>query len=882
MIPLPKTCLGCPLFSEHKGFSILEGDGSSGLLVVAESLGRQEEKAGLPLRPTAPAGGVFQRAVNVSGLKRSLMTLTNTIRCKSEAQHPPEAIVHCRQYLDQAVEERKPRMILALGDVPLRELSTVGGSISELRGYVLQSRYGIPMIATYHPSHLAREPAKFSQLFGVFMHDLRVAERMARRGVPEKLSTRYNLTPTVEDCERLLERLQADPALLLSIDVETASILGQTEPESWKHKRIIQIQFSCVAGEALAIPFADPFLDVIRRILLTNNPKVGWNSRLSDEIVLRAHGFEIGGEFYDGMLMWSHLQPSFGGGRDASDDEDKGAPAKLLNLQSAVSFYYPQEGVWKHTVVPAGLGYGGYLTLLHRLRWYGCRDADLAWRVGTRLMQTLKSQGLWHGFYRYKHLLGQVLTKMSERGLPIDRERQQNLHRKIEEQLAVLDDELQSQVPLEVKPVKTYKSWPVDLREAVKAAGLWVKCCKPQEFPEVVAAMGYEINGCLLKRLPFNPDSPKQVMRYIEYQVEAVGRPWFVPIDVDTRKPTTNKAGIESLISLTDDPTLKQIRKCKKIADLRSYCEGEWVPGDDDRVHTEFRVGATATGQTSAVRPPVQTYPKHVDPEDTWLVPFIKDIKSIIRAKPRHRMVEVDMTGFHAKVQGHLAGDLLYSRLASLDLHSYNTAYYLKLPDAPSLSKLDDESLSKRLKQIRDEHSYERNFILKRIAYLRQFRGGEQKAASILKIPVVEVMEIFDMMDAEFKPTFKDFPAAIEKLLNKSPKLVSPFGCQRWFWDQDIQQAVAFLPANCAHCTIQDALIRLDKRGALDKYQAVNFVHDALWFHCPDELVDECIAVVKEELERPSEILVSEKMGAFQCGASVSVGLDMAMSVEDT
>jgi uracil-DNA glycosylase family 4 len=150
MIPLPKTCISCPLYSEHKGFSRLEGDGSSGLMVIAESLGRNEERDSLPLRPNAPSGGVFQKAVDMSGLSRPSRTLTNIIRCKAEAPYPPEAVAQCRQYLDAAVEERKPSFILALGDVPLQELSLIKGQQSSLRGYVLPSRYNIPMIATFH------------------------------------------------------------------------------------------------------------------------------------------------------------------------------------------------------------------------------------------------------------------------------------------------------------------------------------------------------------------------------------------------------------------------------------------------------------------------------------------------------------------------------------------------------------------------------------------------------------------------------------------------------------------------------------------------------------------------------------------------------------
>jgi uracil-DNA glycosylase family 4 len=872
------------LFDEHKGFSRLEGDGSSGLMVIAESLGRQEERESLPLRPTAPSGGIFQRAVDTSGLSRPSMVLTNTIRCKSEAPYPPEAIEHCRQYTDAAIEQQQPRFILALGDVPFQALKTVDGGLMELRGYVLPSRYGIPMIATAHPSRIARGD---SYLFPVLRHDLRIAQRYALHGIPQPLPTTYNLTPTIDDVLAYIDCLEHDPSLYVSYDCETGEIIGRKGPKDWRQKELIQIQFSSAIGEAIVLPWEGEYRSLAKRIMAAGHTKLGWHSRLSDDLLLRANDFTIGGEAFDCMTMFSHLQPSFASGKDAKESDDKGVPSRLLNLQSAISFYYPYEQLYKSTM---RRGIKGEVSddLWDDVRLGGAKDVDFTLRIGLKLIDTLKHQGLWTGWYRYKHLLGQVLTTISDRGLPIDRSEQQELLTEIESQTAALEHELQTMVPVEIRPVKSYKGFPKDLREAVKAAGRWVKCCKPIEFPDLAETLGYEVNGCLIKRLPFNADSPKQVLRYIQYctaqEAEAFDDPrnrhWFIPIDVDSGKPTTNKAGIESLIAATDDPTLKQIRKCKKIGDLKSYCTGDWIPGDDGRVHADFRVGATATGQTTAVDPPIQTFPKHADPADEWLVPIVKRIKMVIKAEPGHRMVEVDMTGFHAKVQSHLAGDELYSRLADFDLHSYNVAHYLQLPDAHGLQLLDDDALRKRLREIKEAHSYERNFILKRIAFLRQFAGGAQKAASIMKIPVIEVMEIFNMMDSLFKPVFKDFPASIEKLLHKSPRIISPFGCQRWFWDGDIQQAVAFLPANCAHCTIQDALIRLYDKGALDRYGAFNFVHDSLWFHCREELVDECIAEVKSEFEKPSEVLISEKMGPFQCRASASVGESMGEMVD--
>jgi uracil-DNA glycosylase family 4 len=757
MIPLPKTCLGCPLYSEHKGFSSLEGDGSSGLMVIAESLGRNEERDGLPLRPKAPSGGVFQKAVDMSGLSRPSMTLTNIIRCKAEAPYPPEAIAQCSQYLDAAVDERKPSFILALGDVPLQELSLIKGQQSALRGYVLPSRYGVPMIATFHPSRIARGEWN---IFGVVKHDIARAMSYATNGVPQPMETDYELEPSVDCVRDYLAHLVANPDLPVSYDIETASILGEEEPEDWRHKRIIQIQFSSAAGTAIVLPWPS---EAAQAILATPNPKLTWNGRLSDDVALKAQGVEIGGESFDAMLMWSHLQPGFGSGRDATN-EDKGVPARLLNLQAAISFYYPYEGTWKGTVRPAGPGYGGYLTMMHSLRYYGARDADLTYRIGTKLMQTLKSQGLWDGFYRYKHQLGKVLTRMSERGLPIDRERQERLRTHIEQQEQQLEAELQTMIPAELKPVKEYKGWPKDLRESVKSRGLYVKRCTPMEFPEIVEALGYSLTDTgLIKPLPFNAGSSKQVISYIQHCVDTIGDPWYIPTHIDTKKPSANKAGMEALIDATDDAALKQIEKCKKIAKLKDYCGEKWLPEEDGCVHAEFRIGATGTGQTTATNPPIQTYPKHLKKEDEWLEPTMRMIKQIIKAPDGYVMIETDMRGFHARMQGFLAEDAAYYRLANLDAHSFSTAHYVGVEDRHQLLELDDAALMRRLKEIKCQYEYERNYMIKRISFLNQYGGGAEKAATILRIPRIEVEAILNMIKDFFKPTFIDLPSKIEQ-----------------------------------------------------------------------------------------------------------------------
>ena len=114
--------------------------------------------------------------------------------------------------------------------------------------------------------------------------------------------------------------------------------------------------------------------------------------------------------------------------------------------------------------------------------------------------------------------------------------------------------------------------------------------------------------------------------------------------------------------------------------------------------------------------------------------------------------------------------------------------------------------------------------------------------------------------------------------------LMSRAGCIRWFWEvfkwdgsklvpggDDSESAVAFLPANDAFCHIKDAMLRLEQGGHLERFGLINQIHDDLMFLCPDESVDEAIATVTVEMERPSATLIDPVVAPE--GLVVEVGI---------
>lgn len=460
MIPLPQHCKSCILHSEHRnglGFSNLEGSGTNGVLVVAEALGEWEEIDGLPLRPQAPAGSTFQKALRWQGLDRAAFTLTNIVRCRPPknyldgAPYEREAIDHCRTYLDATISERKPKCILALGGIALRELTGLVGpklSITNLRGFVLKSRYGIPLVATYHPSFIVRGA---SHLMGVVIRDTRLAVQIAAQGA-KSVNTNYQLSPTPSEViSWMLQTQLGDP---ISLDIETDSFEKDDEDFA-KNARITQIQFSKAVGDAIVLPFIESYFDAIRLVLNSLNPKWTWNGRMFDLPILRAAGFEVRGEHHDLMLAWRHLQPDFD------------AESRLMSLQSCTSFYAPHFGPWKHESSVD-------------LPLYGAKDADATYRCGVGLMSDLKKRGLWDGYYKHKFLLKDVLDELGARGLPVDAVEQVKFREEVTSEAARLTNDLQPFIPENVLPRKRYKRLPVNPNGyKIQPIEVTCDCCKP-------------------------------------------------------------------------------------------------------------------------------------------------------------------------------------------------------------------------------------------------------------------------------------------------------------------------------------------------------------------------------------------------------------------
>jgi uracil-DNA glycosylase len=881
-IPLPPHCKSCVLYPEHRnglGFSNLEGSGTNGVLVVAEALGEYEEIDGLPLRPMAPAGSVFQKSLRWQGLDRSEFTLTNIVRCRPPknwldgAPYEREAIDHCRTHLDAVISERKPKCILALGGIALRELTGLSGekrTILHLRGFVLESKYGIPLVATYHPSFIVRGA---SHLLGVVIRDVKLATKVASVEIPsEKVD--YQLAPTPDEVRTWFNSLSlSDP---ISLDIET-DMFEKDDVDFASNARITQIQFSAKSGSAIVLPYISSYFDVIGEVLASANPKWTWNGRMFDVPILRAAGFSVNGEHHDLMLAWRHLQPDFD------------AESRLMSLQSCTSFYAPFFKPWKHeSSVDLAL--------------YGAKDADATFRCGVGLMSDLQKRGLWRGYYEHKFRLKDVLDDLGRRGLPIDAEQQAEFRATVLAESEKLSAELQQHVPdvlTDYHPRCGYKVVPRPIKEMVALA-----IPTADIIARVKSELGFDYrefgeNGdrtfrwC--KALPFNPNSSQQLLRYIKHMNYKVPKKW------GEDKETTGKDALEKLFHQTGDRVIGLVREVRKMNKLVSaFTTGNWKPASDGRVHPTFLFG-TATGQLSCVRPNIQQFPVHGD--------LAKKFKRMIRAEPDHLFVSLDFRSFHARSLGWISLDEDYYKLADFDVHSFVTAHFVRLPEADHLLSLPDEQLRSALSKVKSQYKEIRDQKAKRAILGLGFHMGvnklymmnadsfnptvdevkllagkgwnswndERRQKYVNKFGLAEAKKLVALIQRLFPRAFSDFPRDIEDRIRRVTKcyLKSPAQHNRWLWDLNLEEAVAFLPANIAHAHIDDVALRLNDQGLLDKFQLVNWIHDSLLFHCPVNDVQSCIEIVKSEMERASDVCENE-LGKFQCNVDAKIGLSLA------
>ncbi|MGH9260365.1 MAG: uracil-DNA glycosylase, partial [Acidimicrobiales bacterium] len=143
------------------------------LVVVGEGPGRTEDETGRPF--VGRAGELLTKILAAIDFPRDRVFICNVVKCRPPENRVPlyDEIQACVPYLFRQLELIKPTVILAMGGAAAQTLLNTKQSLGALRNQVHRFR-GIPVIVTYHPAALLRNPNWKRPTW----HDVRIARRL--------------------------------------------------------------------------------------------------------------------------------------------------------------------------------------------------------------------------------------------------------------------------------------------------------------------------------------------------------------------------------------------------------------------------------------------------------------------------------------------------------------------------------------------------------------------------------------------------------------------------------------------------------------------------------------------------------------------------------
>jgi uracil-DNA glycosylase family 4 len=150
-------CTSCSLYSGAKNPVPGEGNPNAGFVIVGEAPGATEDETGRPF--VGASGELLTKILAAVNFKREDVFICNVLKHRPPGNRnpAPDEIKACSPYLLRQLELLKPRVILALGTFAAQTLLQTTTPIGKLRGQV-HRYYGVPLIVTYHPAALLRNP----------------------------------------------------------------------------------------------------------------------------------------------------------------------------------------------------------------------------------------------------------------------------------------------------------------------------------------------------------------------------------------------------------------------------------------------------------------------------------------------------------------------------------------------------------------------------------------------------------------------------------------------------------------------------------------------------------------------------------------------------
>lgn len=175
-------CTRCRLHTGRNKSVFARGNPQARIMFVGEGPGADEDMQGLPF--VGKAGQLLDRMVAAMGLKQNEIYIGNVVKCRPPQNRKPEPdeMSTCVPFLAEQIALIEPEVIIALGGTAAEGL--LGGriAITRARGQWRLYRATIPVMPTYHPAYLLRNPPAKREVWD----DLRAVLQRLGRPIPGK------------------------------------------------------------------------------------------------------------------------------------------------------------------------------------------------------------------------------------------------------------------------------------------------------------------------------------------------------------------------------------------------------------------------------------------------------------------------------------------------------------------------------------------------------------------------------------------------------------------------------------------------------------------------------------------------------------------------
>jgi DNA polymerase len=183
-----KACQSCGLCAARQTPILGTGQGTARWMVVGDLPTETDEQQDQPF--TGPEGVLLDNMLKAVGVRRQgspgpadasadspEACLTHAVKCRPLNGRNPETaeLATCAGYLSRQVALAQPRVILAMGRFAIQSLLGSTEPMGKLRGR-LHDFQGVPVVVTYPPSSLLRNPADKAKAWADLVLALSVAQ----------------------------------------------------------------------------------------------------------------------------------------------------------------------------------------------------------------------------------------------------------------------------------------------------------------------------------------------------------------------------------------------------------------------------------------------------------------------------------------------------------------------------------------------------------------------------------------------------------------------------------------------------------------------------------------------------------------------------------